>query len=190
VSINAFPEISYIDRVHISYDQRTAGACGLFAIAAWVSVMYPRQVILDSDVLAVYADAHLRAGRTAPGLYTSEAFSAASRAGWLPGRRAIRRVADLSKLANQPILASYRMGAPWRSVSPQGCLDHAAPRPGPTAELHKVLIVGAGHLTDLPGNQWVYHANAWGADWGYGGIGVMGTNLHHELLHSLYILEE
>ncbi len=190
MATNTHPDVSYLDRVRIGLDQGNTGACSIFAIAAWASVMFPGRHISDAECIAVYAAARERAGRTEPGLYTHEAFAAASRAGWLPGRRSIRRVNDLRHLAGQPMLASYRFGRAWDTVSPQGCLDHSAPPPAPDAKLHKVLIAGAGHLTDLPGRDWIYHANSWGSDWGFGGIGVMGTNLHQSLLHSLYILEE
>ncbi len=184
------PAISYLDRIRVGNDQGNDGACAIFAIASWATVMYPDQRITDADRLRLYADTLRRLGKPqGSGLTPGQAFAACSRAGWLPGCRAIRRVHDLRDLARQPLLASYRIGPPWHRVSRQGCLDHSAPFPPPDAGLHMVVIVASGHITDLPGDGWIYIENSWGKSWGWNGIGVMEVQLHLAMLHSLHVLD-
>lgn len=178
------PEVSYLSRIRVGNNQGTDGACALFALASWATVMFPERHISDAERLALYAAVR----GNSDGLTVGQAFAAAAGAGWLPGLRSIRQAASLQPLTTQPMLAAYRIGEPWGDVSDQGCLDHSARLPGPNAVLHMVLIAAAGNIATLPGREWIYIENSWGLDWGWNGIGVMGFKLHSDLLHSLYIL--
>lgn len=185
-SMDNVPEVSYLDRIRVGNDQGADGACALFAMASWATVMFLERRITDAARLSLYTNVR----GSGDGLTAGQAFAAAAAEGWLPGLRAIRQVYDLRYLAAQPMLAAYRIGDPWGNVSAQGCLDHSAPLPPTSAGLHMVLIAAAGNLATLPGREWVYIENSWGRDWGWNGIGVMGFNLHSQMLHSLYILEK
>lgn len=181
------PDISWLPKCRVGDDQRREGACAIFAMANWSEVMHSHS-ISDNECLELYASTLKKLSRrTTSGLTFAEAFAAARDAGWLPGSRAMARVRDLSRLAEQPIVAGYDITGAWDYVSSQGCLDHDAKTP--SRGYHAVLIVAHGALQGVVGGPWVFIENSWGTDWGWNGIGVMSEDLHRSLCREMWVIE-
>jgi hypothetical protein len=180
--------ISWLPKCRVGNDQGQDGACVLFAIASWASIMLDVHVS-DKDRLDAYWDYKKRTKSKTDGLTPGEGFQIASTLGWLPGMRAIRNAKDLAALADQPILGGYVVTPAWdgERVSSQGCLDHLAPQAA--RGMHMVVIVADGHLSSLSGWRWIYIENPWGIRWAWNGIGVMSYELHTSLIKGLWIIE-
>ncbi len=181
-------DVSWLPAVRTGNDQGEDGACTLFALASWATVMHGSR-ISDYQRLLLYKETRLRLRRNAhAGLTPGEAFAAASSAGWLPGSTSIRRVGNLDVLRRQPILAGYAVTPGWdrRNVTFAGCLDHRMLTP--ERGLHMVQVVAAGQVDGIPG-RWIYIENSWGRAWGWRGIGVMSADMHNALCKGLWVID-
>jgi hypothetical protein len=180
-------DVSWLSRCRVGDDQGSEGACALFSMASWAEIMYGDE-ILDQECLRVYRATLNKLGRqTGSGLTFSEAFDAASSAGWLPGASALVRVFDLSDLVSQPIVAGYCVTGALDNVSEQGCLDHNADH-SQIRGYHAMVIVAHGMLSDVVGGPWVYVENSWGIEWGWNGIGLMSQDLHAKLCREMWTI--
>jgi hypothetical protein len=185
--LRAGADVSWLPKCRVGDNQGNEGACALFAIANWAEIMHGRE-ITDRQCLALYAATLKDLGRGDGGLTFSEAFKAAAGAGWLPGRRGIQRVPNLTRLASQPLLGGYTINAAFDNVSDTtGCLDHTA---GGSASrgLHAVAIVAHGSVDISDKGPWVYIENSWGVRWGWNGIGVMSEDLHRQICREVWCI--
>jgi hypothetical protein len=194
-AFGAVPDISWIPQVVVGDDQGREGACVLFTYMEWSRIMFP---VLDpgpmwdrsnAACLSLYIETCSELGRGDEGLTFEEGFWAAQNAGWLPGRRSIVQVDDLAFLAEQPLLAGYRVTGAIDNVGPHGCLDHAAPLT-PVRGLHAMPIVAYGRVeVDSATLRRVICLNHWKIGqklWGWNGLCMMDETLHHILLSELW----
>lgn len=178
-------DMSWLKKVRTGNDQGQDGACTLFALASWATIMR-KQKITDGQRLSLYRETLFNYKLpTGSGLTVKQGYDAAYYAGWLPDTYGLQPVTDLKDLNEQPILAAYTVTPAWdkRNVTFEGCLDHTKLKPN--RGLHLVQIVAAGDVKGLEG-KWVYIENSWGRFWGWRGLGVMRYDMHNELCVGMW----
>jgi len=176
-------DVSWMPRVRGGNDQGQVGACAMFAMGDWSEIMWAHN-ISDADRIAVYKATCRTLGRGDEGLTYQEAFDSAKDAGWLPGARGLVEVDDFSRLAEQPILAAYKVTPAWQYASDQGCLDES--QPDTDLGGHAVCVIAHGTPPNLPEGVWI--ENHW-VPWGWNGLGVMTRDLHARTCRELWIIE-
>ena len=187
-------DVSWLSKCRVGDDQRREGACTLFSLASHSEIVTGIE-IEDAEVFDAYKRAQERFGiGPDEGMSFHVAFRVAQDFQWFDQTQRITPVNDLSALAEQPMLAAYRVTAAWNHVRSNGCLDHSQSH-DEVRGYHAVVVVAAGRITknrateDTEGTErFVYIENSWGKDWGWKGIGVMSEELHLEMIEELWVV--
>lgn len=181
------PDVSYLDGVTAGDNQRDVPACVMFAWAKRAEIVKGIH-IPDAECVRAWeiASDRFNGGRRDQGLMLWQGHEVAKELGWVEPDETCVDVETLDTLAQQPIVAAYRVTPLWEQATlHQGLVN--GEWSDTTLGYHAVCIAGHGAVDRFGGSKFVMFVNSWSAGWGWKGLGVLSEPTHNALICELAV---
>jgi hypothetical protein len=176
------PDVSYLDKVKVGDNQRNVPACVMFSWAKRAEIVDGIH-IPDADCVRAWelASDRFNGGRRDQGLTLQQGHDIAKEFGWVEDDEVCTTLGSLDALADQPIVAAYRVTPLWEQATMhQGLVT--GDWSDPTLGYHAVCIAAHGVVDRFGGSKFVMFVNSWSAGWGWKGLGAMSEATHTALI--------